>query len=77
MQLGCDVPPGEANFLLCGLPSPWSAAEFQTRLGRVGILVRSCAMYAGLGAEHIRVAVKGHEDNARLLLQMAEILATK
>jgi threonine-phosphate decarboxylase len=75
MQLGCDVPPGEANFLLCGLPSPWSAADLQTRLGRVGILVRSCAMYPGLGPEHIRVAVKGHEDNVQLLMRMGEILA--
>ncbi|MNW21900.1 Threonine-phosphate decarboxylase [compost metagenome] len=49
----------------------------QTRLGRVGILVRSCAMYPGLGAEHIRVAVKGHEDNARLLKRMGKILADK
>lgn len=70
IQLGCDVPPGEANFLLCGLPSPWSAAEMQGRLGQAGILVRSCAMYPGLGAEHIRVAVKGHENNARLLKQL-------
>lgn len=70
IQLGCDVPPGEANFLLCGLPSPWSAAEMQSRLGQAGILVRSCAMYPGLGAEHIRIAVKGHEDNARLLKQL-------
>jgi threonine-phosphate decarboxylase len=75
MQLGCDVPPGDANFLLCGLPSPWSAADLQTRLGRVGILVRSCAMYPGLGPEHIRVAVKGHEDNVQLLMRMREILA--
>lgn len=74
MQLGCDVPPGEANFLLCGLPASWSAAEMQTRLGQVGILVRSCAMYPGLGAEHIRVAVKGHEDNARLLERMKGIM---
>lgn len=77
MQLGCDVPPGEANFLLCGLPSSWSAAEMQTGLGRAGILVRSCAMYPGLGEEHIRVAVKGHEDNVRLLKQIGKILAGK
>lgn len=74
-QLGCDVPPGEANFLLCGLPAPWSAAELQTRLGRCGILVRSCAMYPGLGPEHIRVAVKGRADCTTLLRQMGEILA--
>ena len=74
MKLGCDVPPGEANFLLCGLPSPWTAGDMQTQLGGRGILVRSCAMYPGLGAEHIRVAVKGPEDNARLLKQMGEII---
>lgn len=74
MKLGCDVPPGEANFVLCGLPSPWTAGDMQTQLGRRGILVRSCAMYPGLGAEHIRVAVKGEEDNIRLLQQMGEII---
>ncbi|MRN51845.1 pyridoxal phosphate-dependent aminotransferase [Paenibacillus monticola] len=74
-QLGCDVPPGEANFLLCGLPAPWRAAELQTRLGRSGILVRNCAMYPGLGPEHIRVAVKGREDCTSLLRQMGKILA--
>jgi len=74
MRLGCEVPAGEANFLLCGLPAPWNAAEMQNRLGRRGILIRSCAMYPGLGPEHIRVAVKGKEDSARLLRQMAEIM---
>jgi threonine-phosphate decarboxylase len=73
-RLGCDVLPGQANFLLCGLPQPWTAAEMQDRLGRCGILVRSCAMYPGLGPEHIRVAVKGPEDNATLLLSIGEIV---
>ncbi|WP_019912888.1 threonine-phosphate decarboxylase CobD [Paenibacillus sp. HW567] len=73
-RLGCEVPPGEANFLLLGLPAPWSAAALQEKLGRSGILVRSCAMYPGLGPGHIRVAVKGREDNARLLRQMEKTL---
>lgn len=73
-QLGCQVAPGEANFLLLGLPAPWSAQELQERLGRRGILVRSCAMYAGLEPGHIRIAVKGREDNACLLRHMEELL---
>jgi threonine-phosphate decarboxylase len=73
-QLGCAVPPGEANFLLLELPAAWTAAAMQEQLGRRGILVRSCAMYPGLAAGHLRVAVKGHEDNATLLRQMGEIL---
>lgn len=74
MSLGCEVPAGEANFLLCGLPSPWGAEHMQARLGRSGILIRSCAMYPGLGAEHIRVAVKGPADRERLLKRMDEII---
>ncbi|WP_052087788.1 pyridoxal phosphate-dependent aminotransferase [Paenibacillus wynnii] len=75
LKLGCEVPPGEANFLLCGLPSPWSAEKMQTLLGRSGILVRSCAMYPGLGKGHIRVAVKNAADCSRLLQHMGEIMA--
>ncbi|WP_310831816.1 threonine-phosphate decarboxylase CobD [Paenibacillus pedocola] len=74
LRLGCTVPPGEANFLLLELPAAWNAAAMQEQLGRRGILVRSCAMYPGLAAGHLRVAVKGHEDNARLLREMGEIL---
>ncbi|MBP2114185.1 threonine-phosphate decarboxylase CobD [Paenibacillus silagei] len=74
LELGCGVPPGEANFLLLRLPAPWSAQEMQQRLGGCGILVRSCAMYPGLEAGHIRVAVKGRVDNDRLLRQMGELL---
>ncbi len=74
LRLGCAVPPGEANFLLLELPAAWSAGAMQEQLGRRGILVRSCAMYPGLAAGHLRVAVKGHEDNARLLRELGEIL---
>ncbi|MFF2908780.1 pyridoxal phosphate-dependent aminotransferase [Paenibacillus sp. NPDC057934] len=74
ISLGCDVLPGEANFLLCGLPQPWTAADMQACLGDSGILVRSCAMYPGLGPEHIRIAVKGHEDNRTLLMRIEETI---
>ncbi|OKP79428.1 threonine-phosphate decarboxylase [Paenibacillus helianthi] len=74
LRLGCEVPPGEANFLLLGLPAGWSAAAMQERLGRSSILVRSCAMYPGLTPGHIRIAVKGNEDNARLLHQLEATL---
>lgn len=73
-RLGCAAPPGEANFLLLELPAAWTAAAMQEQLGRRGILVRSCAMYPGLAAGHMRVAVKGPEDNARLLRQLEEVL---
>ncbi|WP_151732954.1 threonine-phosphate decarboxylase CobD [Paenibacillus tengchongensis] len=72
--LGCSVPPAEANFLLAALPAPGSAAGVQAQLGARGILVRSCAMYPGLTPGHIRVAVKGREDNERLLRELGEVL---
>lgn len=74
LELGCEVPPGEANFLLLRLPAPWSAQELQQRLGAGGILVRSCAMYPGLEPGHMRVAVKGRADNARLLRELGALL---
>ncbi|MGG4108436.1 threonine-phosphate decarboxylase CobD [Paenibacillus lautus] len=72
--LGLDVTPGEANFLLMELPRPWRADMFQSEMGRRGVLVRSCAMYPGLGERHIRLAVKHAADNDRLLAIMAEVL---
>jgi threonine-phosphate decarboxylase len=39
-----------------------------------GILIRSCAMYPGLGPRYIRLAVKGHEANLRLLKEMTGVL---
>jgi threonine-phosphate decarboxylase len=73
-QLGCEVSPGEANFLLVELPDPWQAVDMQGELGLRGILIRSCAMYPGLGKGHIRIAVKGTQDNIRLLKEIQNVL---
>lgn len=73
-MLGLDVTPGEANFLLIELPQPWTAATFQKEMGMRGVLIRSCAMYPGLGERHIRLAVKDTEANGRLLSIMSEVL---
>ncbi|HEY2495151.1 MAG TPA: threonine-phosphate decarboxylase CobD [Paenibacillus sp.] len=72
--MGCEVSPGEANFLLVELPLPWRAEDMQRELGLRGILIRSCAMYPGLGPRYIRLAVKGHEANLRLLKEMTGVL---
>ncbi|MGF7046760.1 threonine-phosphate decarboxylase [Paenibacillus sp. DS2015] len=76
-DLGCVVSPGEANFLLVELPHPWSAEELQRELGVRGILIRSCAMYPGLGPQYIRIAVKGYEANRVLLKEMLEVLTDR
>lgn len=64
---GCEVTPGEANFLLVRLPDPWTAATMQAALGGQGILIRSCAMYPGLTERHVRIAVKDEPSNKRLI----------
>lgn len=76
-KLDCEVDEGEANFLLAGLPAPWTAERMQTEMGRRGVLIRSCAMYPGLGEAYIRVAVKAQEDNRQLLKAMAEVLGVQ
>ncbi|KKO51052.1 threonine-phosphate decarboxylase CobD [Paenibacillus sp. DMB20] len=73
-KLGCEVSPGEANFLLVNLPEPWRAIDMQRELGRRGILIRSCAMYPGLGQGHIRIAVKGPEANRTFLSKIQLVI---
>jgi threonine-phosphate decarboxylase len=61
--------PGAANFLLVrgpdGLPE---------RLARRGVLVRGCGPFEGLGPEYFRVAVRGSEENGRLVAAIQEEL---
>ncbi|MDO7907326.1 threonine-phosphate decarboxylase CobD [Paenibacillus sp. JX-17] len=73
-MLGCRATPSEVNYLLIKLPAPWTAQTMQRELGEQGILIRSCAMYPGLEAGHIRVAVKDGESNQRLLAAMDKAL---
>ena len=59
---GIDVYGGAANFLLLrgpeGLPG---------ELARRGVLVRGCGPFPGLGPSFSRIAVRGPEENARLV----------
>jgi threonine-phosphate decarboxylase len=62
-SLGLGVMPSQANYLLVDLAVP--AADVCTLLAAQGILVRDCASF-GL-SRSIRVAVRRHEENMRLL----------
>lgn len=61
---------GAANFLLAR-----GSADIPERLGRHGVLVRGCEPFEGLGAEHFRVAVRGREDNRRLVEALRDELS--
>ena len=67
--LGCEVIPGEANFLLFRAPVP-----LLEPLRKQGILLRNCANFRGLGARWYRVAVRRPEENRCLLAAMKSII---
>jgi len=71
-RLGWRTWPGEANFLLVRLAEPWTASLLQEALGPRGVMIRSCAMYEGLTAGDVRIAVRGRADNEKLLAAFEE-----
>ncbi|MED4753364.1 threonine-phosphate decarboxylase CobD [Brevibacillus choshinensis] len=72
-ELGWKVWAGEANFLLVRSPIDKTAEQLQEMLGKKGILIRSCAMYPGLTAHDVRIAVRGREENERLVTALREV----
>ena len=69
-ELGFRVIPGEANFLLFrGNPG------LETALRGKGILIRDCGSMPGLSPGWYRIAVRGAEENQRLLKAVKEVLA--
>lgn len=66
-SLGLRVVPGEANYLLFFDKTP----QLTEHLANVGILVRDCANFAGLGPGWYRTAVRDAESNAILLNKLA------
>lgn len=62
--------PSEANFLLCRTPK-----DLVEPLAERGIAVRDCSSFTGLDRNHLRVAVRLPEENARLVSAMKEVLA--
>lgn len=67
-RLGLRVVPGEANYLLFFSPRPLCEP-----LRRRGILLRDCGNYRGLGDGWYRAAVRGHEDNLRLVAALRDV----
>ena len=68
--LGCQVCPGEANFLLFFSPVP----DLGERLRKRGILLRACSNYRGLGPGWYRASVRTGEENQALLQTIREVL---
>ena len=66
---GLHVYAGAANFLLVRGPE-----NLPERLARRGVLVRGCEPFPGLGRRFTRIAVRGAEENERLVTAFGEAL---
>ncbi len=73
---GVRVFPPSVNFLLLDLAKTgWRAADFLAAVRRQGILIRDCSNYPGLQDTYIRIAVRSHAENERLLRVFQKVLA--
>ena len=66
---GITAYPGAANFLLARGPQ-----TLPEDLARRGVLVRGCEPFQGLGPGFFRVAVRGAEENRRLVEALRSVL---
>lgn len=70
---GFNVVSGEVNYLFLSIQTgETSSALFKKLLGK-RIMVRNCNTYPGLGEGYIRIAVRKHEENQRLVQALAEV----
>jgi threonine-phosphate decarboxylase len=73
---GMKVFPSQANYLLVKLSKPGArAANLRAALEPQGILIRDASNFVGLDQAHVRLAVRGHADNERLLAALGRALA--
>lgn len=69
------VMPSQANYFLCEILPPKNARQLVlTMLKRYNILLRDCSDKQGFdGKQYMRIAVRCHEDNARLIDAFKEV----
>jgi len=69
------VMPSQANYFLVEVLPPFKAASLVVRLLKTrNILTRDCSSKSGLdGKQYMRIAVRDHDDNARLIEALREM----
>ena len=70
------VMPSQANYFLCEVLPPYTASEIVIyMLKHHNILTRDCSLKPGLdpNKQYMRIAVRNHEDNTRLVEGLREI----
>ncbi len=65
----------DANFFFIDIRKSGSnAAEIKSKMLSEGILIRDCTSFKGLDGYHIRVAIKTHEENVRMIDAFSRIV---
>lgn len=69
------VMPSQANYFLCEILPPKNANQLVlTMLKKYNILVRDCSNKLGFdGKQYMRIAVRSHEDNSKLITAFKEL----
>ena len=69
------VYPADANFFFIDIrKSGLTATELSSSLLRQGILIRDCTSFRGLDPYYVRIAVKTHAENLRLIEALKRIV---
>ncbi len=67
--------PSAANYVLVRIEGDEMDADILfERLGKEGLLIRSCTSFDGLGSRFFRVAIRKREENERLLESLLNII---
>ncbi|QUH19991.1 threonine-phosphate decarboxylase CobD [Alkaliphilus sp. B6464] len=68
-----DVFPSEGNFFLCKLKNS-SGENVKSTLLNYGIYIRTCTDFKGLNDQFIRLAVRGREENEKLIHSLYNLI---
>lgn len=66
--------PAAVNYMLLQLRlEGWTDVELQRRLAELGIMIRACRTFPGMGESYVRLAIRLREDNERFLATMRQL----
>jgi threonine-phosphate decarboxylase len=72
---GFQIYPPDANFFFIDVrKTGLTAAQLTQKVLEQGILIRDCASFRGLDEYYIRIAVKQHGENVRLLEALGKVI---
>ncbi|MEN8262769.1 MAG: threonine-phosphate decarboxylase CobD [Nitrospirota bacterium] len=69
-DMGVEFSPSAANFYLLKMKN---AGHLVNELKQKGLVVRDCSNFKGLDSSYVRVAVKSHTDNERLIEELSKL----